>query len=163
MGCGTKRPAMYQCVTHLVLLPINSGLKVATFLFMCTEDRGEPICGERKCAEIESRQPPGSCSLGSETSLILIMQSASSFFYYYNLCRKILPKPHHIDKITANILIISKYLVLHRYMQDIQIYFYTMEMGCTPHAISSALVIICLLLYIMAWVTCHFKKFMQLK
>lgn len=73
MGCGTKRPAMYQCVTHLVLLPINSGLKVATFLFMCTEDRGEPICGERKCAEIESRQPPGSCSLGSETSLILIM------------------------------------------------------------------------------------------
>lgn len=31
MGCGTKRPAMYQCVTHLVLLPINSGLKVAHF------------------------------------------------------------------------------------------------------------------------------------
>lgn len=112
MGCETKRLAMYQCVTHLVLLPINSGLKVTTFLFMCAEDRREPICGERKCAEIESRQPPGSCSLDSETSLILIMKSAFSFFFF--LCRKKLLKPHHIDKITTNILIISKYLVLHR-------------------------------------------------
>lgn len=51
-------------------------------------------------------------------------------------------KSHHVDKITANILIVSKYLALHRYMQDTWIYFYTMEMDCTLHAINSALGII---------------------
>lgn len=59
---------------------VSSGLKAAMFLLMCTENRGEPICGERrKCAETESRQPFISCSLVSETPHIPMRKSASRF------------------------------------------------------------------------------------